>query len=199
MIRWIGIPLISAVIGYLTNYIAVKMLFRPLYPVKFAGFTIWGLIPKRREDIARKIAETVHQELISPEVFSDTIQSIELNDEMEHLVEKILEERVKKVILESYPVAALIIDGLIAKFKGIIAQEMILHMGTITEKLADKFQDKIDLSEIVMAKINSFDMEYLETMVFKLASSELKHIEILGGVLGFLIGLIQVSLITWVF
>ena len=33
-------PLIGAVIGYFTNYLAVKMLFRPLHPVKIGNWTL---------------------------------------------------------------------------------------------------------------------------------------------------------------
>ena len=39
-LRLLAGPLIGAVIGYCTNYIAVKMLFRPLYPVKIGNWTL---------------------------------------------------------------------------------------------------------------------------------------------------------------
>ncbi|MEG0107985.1 MAG: DUF445 family protein, partial [Lachnospiraceae bacterium] len=55
-LNWIAGPLIGAVIGYCTNYIAVKMLFRPLYPVKIGRFTLPftpGMIPKGKERLAK--------------------------------------------------------------------------------------------------------------------------------------------------
>ena len=56
---------IGAMIGWITNYIAIKMLFRPYKEMNFLFFKIQGLIPKRRSEIAVSIADTVQKELIS--------------------------------------------------------------------------------------------------------------------------------------
>ena len=51
-------PLIGGIIGYSTNYIAVKMLFRPLKPVKIGNYTLPftpGIIPKRKDKLAEAI------------------------------------------------------------------------------------------------------------------------------------------------
>ncbi|TDL94147.1 DUF445 family protein [Macrococcus brunensis] len=68
--------LIGAVIGGFTNYIAIKMLFRPYKPVYLFGrqlpFTP-GLIPKRRHELSQKIGEMVTRHLLTPEVFKEKI------------------------------------------------------------------------------------------------------------------------------
>ncbi len=57
--NWINIvsgPVLGAVIGYFTNYIAVKMLFRPYRPVRLGRWTLPftpGVIPRRKGDLAR--------------------------------------------------------------------------------------------------------------------------------------------------
>ncbi|HQL37778.1 MAG TPA: DUF445 family protein, partial [Bacillota bacterium] len=58
---------VGAVIGWLTNVLAIKMLFRPIRPFKIPllNITIQGLIPKRRHDIARSIGDVVEKELVS--------------------------------------------------------------------------------------------------------------------------------------
>ncbi|MBN1984226.1 MAG: DUF445 family protein, partial [Chitinivibrionales bacterium] len=43
------------------------MIFRPRKPVSILGYKFWGLIPKRKSDLARKIGETIEKELISHE------------------------------------------------------------------------------------------------------------------------------------
>lgn len=63
-------PLVGAAIGYITNWIAVKMLFRPLYP-KYIGkrrlpFTP-GIIPRRKDSLARAIGKAVGEELLTKE------------------------------------------------------------------------------------------------------------------------------------
>ena len=60
------VTMVGAVIGWITNIFAIKLLFRPLNPIRipFTPFTIVGLIPKRRNEIATTIAEVVSQELL---------------------------------------------------------------------------------------------------------------------------------------
>lgn len=63
-------PVIGAVIGYFTNYVAVKMLFRPLYPVKIGKFTVPltpGVIPKRKKEMAQALGAMVSNSLITKE------------------------------------------------------------------------------------------------------------------------------------
>ena len=71
-------PLIGAVIGYCTNYVAVKMLFRPLTP-KYLGqwrlpFTP-GIIPKRKDELARSIGATIEKHLLTGDDIRDTLLS----------------------------------------------------------------------------------------------------------------------------
>ena len=56
---WIISPTVGAVIGYVTNSIAVMMIFRPHEPRGILGFQLHGLVPKRQPDLARKIGEVV--------------------------------------------------------------------------------------------------------------------------------------------
>ena len=59
-------PAVGAVIGYFTNYVAVKMLFHPKNPIKIGGYTLPftpGMIPKRKKDLAKAIGRAVEDEL----------------------------------------------------------------------------------------------------------------------------------------
>jgi uncharacterized membrane protein YheB (UPF0754 family) len=49
---WIAVPAIGGVIGWITNWIAVKMIFRPLRPIRLLGFRLHGLVPRRQADLA---------------------------------------------------------------------------------------------------------------------------------------------------
>lgn len=59
-------PAVGAVIGYFTNYVAVKMLFHPKNPIKIGGYTLPftpGMIPKRKKELAKAIGRAVEDEL----------------------------------------------------------------------------------------------------------------------------------------
>lgn len=68
--------IVGGVIGYITNWIAIKMLFRPHYEKRIFNIPIPftpGLIPKERNRIAKSIGEAVGEYLLSPEVVVDAL------------------------------------------------------------------------------------------------------------------------------
>ncbi|KUO62897.1 MAG: hypothetical protein APF84_13115 [Gracilibacter sp. BRH_c7a] len=63
-------PAIGALIGYATNYLAVKMLFRPLHPIKIGSFRLPftpGIFPKRKEQLAKALGQAVGNNLVTGE------------------------------------------------------------------------------------------------------------------------------------
>lgn len=71
-------PLIGAGIGYITNWIAVKMMFRPLKPVKIGNFTLPftpGIIPKNKERLAEAIGDSISNNLLTEETLKNTLLS----------------------------------------------------------------------------------------------------------------------------
>lgn len=76
-------PLIGAVIGYCTNYIAVKMLFRPRNEIKVLGRTLPftpGAIPKNKPRLAKAIGEVVETTFFGEETISAQFLSGEAED-----------------------------------------------------------------------------------------------------------------------
>lgn len=182
------LAVVGAVIGYTTNVIAIKLLFRPLVPVKILGFKIQGVIPKRRDEIAKSIGETVEEELLSvDEIMDQLIEGTDKKDILEMFKTKIIAMMEGK--LPSFLSA---FSGTITKY----IEELIDNKGEalldeITEELVHKATSSISISKMIEEKISMFELEEIETMILKIAKSELKHIEYLGGVLGFLIGITQ--------
>lgn len=63
-------PVVGALIGYATNFLAVKMLFRPLNPIRIGNFILPftpGIIPKRKEELAKALGKTVGHNLLTSE------------------------------------------------------------------------------------------------------------------------------------
>ena len=78
-------PLVGAVIGYFTNYLAVKMLFHPYREVKIGSITLPftpGIIPKRRGHLAKALGQVVGNELLT----GDDLKGMLLSEEMEEQV-----------------------------------------------------------------------------------------------------------------
>ncbi len=76
--QWIATPIVGALIGYSTNWVAIKMLFRPYTQKRFLGINIPftpGLIPKERHRIAGAIGGVVEQYLLTDEVIVKELTS----------------------------------------------------------------------------------------------------------------------------
>lgn len=80
-LAYIARPLIGAVIGYITNDIAIRMLFRPRTAKYIFGVKIPftpGLIPKEKSRIASSIGDAISKNLMNREVLEKTLLSDEL-------------------------------------------------------------------------------------------------------------------------
>ena len=181
---------IGGLIGYITNVIAIKLIFRPIVPIKIPIINkeIIGLIPKRKSEIANNIGEIVAQEFIS----------------IDDILDKAITEKDKQNILEYIKIKIkLIIDdkmGFIpGGFKNIvqsfisdaIEEEIKLSIDELEEEIKININKRINIQEIIETKINNLDLYMLENLILKVVKNELRHIEILGLVLGFLIGIVQ--------
>lgn len=85
------IPMVvGAIIGYVTNWLAIKMLFRPHYEKRIMGFKIPftpGLIPKEKTAIAKKIGGAVGEYLLSPKAIVETLEGQEANEQIQSWIE----------------------------------------------------------------------------------------------------------------
>lgn len=74
VIQFISGPVIGGIIGYCTNWLAIKMLFRPYNEIKIGGkvlpFTP-GIIPRRKDKLARAIGERVHETMFTQSDIED--------------------------------------------------------------------------------------------------------------------------------
>ncbi|MGA0869065.1 MAG: DUF445 family protein, partial [Planctomycetota bacterium] len=79
--------------------------------------------------------------------------------------------------------------------RGAIIQGILDNKDLILERLEQAVEAGIDVQKMVREKVEAFPVERLEKLVLKVASRELRAIEILGGLLGVLIGIGQVAVI----
>ena len=94
-------PIIGAGIGYITNWIAVKMLFKPINPVKIGKFTLPftpGIIPKNKERIAISIGDSISDNLLTEEALRSTLLSDEKKAEIKKSIEDYLKSCDEKTI-----------------------------------------------------------------------------------------------------
>lgn len=291
-LKVIAAPLVGGVIGLVTNGIAIKMLFRPFYPVKIGKFVLPftpGLIPKEKARLAKAIGNVVGAELLDTETltkalasekiqkalyrkidqiidnlgqeertFQEFLQNQELKQAAdqavgqvgekagqyvaEYLVEKQIGQilfdyamqevmanmngmilmmaqpalerareplllKIDELIMEKCPE---LVEGYIGKEyenwmerpvkdlavhlwskKDVIREKIWECYLTLLEKKGADFFRKLDVASIVEDKINEFDLQELEKIIMDISRKELNALVWFGGLLGMVIGFIN--------
>lgn len=181
-------PLVGALIGWVTNLLAVKMLFRPLHAREILGITFHGLIPRRRTEIAATVARTIERDLLSTEEISNVLHRLDWEREVARAVDEIVDQRLKAIRLLPFS------DGLVTTLKDGLARALLREIDQRRSTLVDRFRERLDLQGMVVERMERFDIGQFETLVLRVASRELSAIVWMGAVLGFLVGVAQVGL-----
>ena len=183
---------ISATIGWITNWVAIKMLFRPHKEINFGLFKIQGLIPKRRAEIGTGIANIIQNELISVKDVISNIDRVEFSKRLNALIDEVLDKNLKKKVKEKFPFLQMFFTDKIAKDVGNTIKDIIMgNQEKIFEIFSNYAEENIDFEVIISDKISNFSLDKLEEIITFLAKKELKHIEVIGAILGMLIGAVQ--------
>jgi uncharacterized membrane protein YheB (UPF0754 family) len=199
MIGWVWLtPFVGAFIGWLTNYVAIKMLFRPREPWRFLGLSLQGVMPKRQRDLALKIGEVVEEELLKSE---DILNAINTEELRAHLA-VVIETRIDRFLREKLFRGEFLYEKILAReavqrVKRALITELVNLFPLEVEATIRQLVEKVDIRKIVAMRVEQFEFDRLEKLVYRVASTELKWVVYLGGVLGFMIGLLQV-LFTWI-
>ncbi|MGI6412303.1 MAG: DUF445 domain-containing protein [Syntrophomonadaceae bacterium] len=193
MYQYAVIPVLSALIGYLTNVIAIKLLFWPHKPINLLLFQLHGLLPKRKAEVATSVGKLVEEQLLSIDDVLDNIDTPEMRARLVNKVNEALRERLNTILPRILPsqITNIIKDSM----EKILRQEAHLLIDQVFHSDRDYITRGIEINRMVEEKINSFDVTQLEQMIKKVSSSELRFIEVLGGVIGMIIGILQVGLL----
>ncbi len=143
-------PVVGAAIGGITNGIAIKMLFRPINPIKIGNFTLPftpGVIPKEKERIARKVGEVISKELLNEEVLKKWLLKEEIFEQIEGAIENYLQEYSEDE------------TKLSDKLSEIVGKEKSMYyVCEVEEQITEKLYSKVlsmELGKMIVDKIKS--------------------------------------------
>jgi uncharacterized membrane protein YheB (UPF0754 family) len=197
LIQLIVIPIISAFIGWFTNWIAIKMLFHPREPKRILGITFHGIFPKRQKIFAEKLGKMISAEFLSYEDIEEKIANPKNLEKLMPMIEEHVDNFLKNKLSDEMPFLSLFIGSkTIKSLKKTFMQELETLFPQIMKSYAGHLQEELDLEKIVIDKVSAFSTDKLEDILYQIMSKEFRFVEILGGVIGFIIGIVQV-LITY--
>lgn len=118
---FVGPPVVGGIIGYFTNDIAIKMLFRPYRAIYFAGrqlpFTP-GLIPRNQERLAKRVSDTVMGSLLTPEELQNLARRLLQPERVQGGILWLLRLALDQVRLDKEQKTAKIVAGILRDLLG---------------------------------------------------------------------------------
>ena len=192
-----ALPVIAAGIGWITNFLAVKMLFHPKSEVKLLGLRIQGVFPKRQAALAQKLGDIVSEELFSIKEVTGKIADMATSEDFLKSLSGKVEKTLSEKLLKAFPMLSMFLnDEMMAKVSGLFLSELKELLVDLSKLLSNKLESEIDVRQTVKEKVENFSSDKLEGMLYSIMKKEFRFIEIVGAFLGFAIGTVQL-LLTW--
>jgi uncharacterized membrane protein YheB (UPF0754 family) len=129
-------PLLGALIGYVTNYIAIRMLFRPLRPWRLFGIRLPltpGIIPAKRGELAQRMGEMVGSHLLTADDIRQTLEKPAFRRELKGAVNDKLRAFLDR---DLGPLEALVPDSYQRRFRDLVTTVRTKAVGAVTDYLA---------------------------------------------------------------
>jgi uncharacterized membrane protein YheB (UPF0754 family) len=183
---------ICAFIGWITNFIAIKMLFHPRRPVQIGSLTVQGIFPKRQKALAMNLAAVIEGELLSHDDIRQAMQRPEFSARLKDRILDGFSEFLSTRLGGLNPMIAMFLDGpMMEKIKGLLDKELDRIVPGLLETATGELENSLDFRRIIQEKIEGLSMERLEILLMSIMAREFRFIEVVGAVLGAFIGLIQ--------
>ncbi len=184
------IPVISAFVGWITNFLAVKMMF---YPIEFFGikpiFGWQGIIPAKRKRMGEIQVDLVLGKLLDVKDITDRLEPDKIYESIERRLKQVLRRIVNDIMQEAAPTlwASLPVQG-----KNLVYARVEMDIPKVVNKMVSDFQHNVseilDIKELVVSHLMD-DPELINEIFLKAGAKEFPFIERSGFYFGFLFGL----------
>ncbi|MDI6605368.1 MAG: DUF445 family protein [Thermoanaerobacteraceae bacterium] len=190
VVDFIFLPLIGAFHGYLTNKVAIWLLFNPKEPIRIPiiKYDIQGVLPKRKAAIADSLADVVENELFSQNDIKKFFQENKIFIKSIPMIHQHIMNRIEEQLPKWIPI---VIRRSIMDYLSNVMMKELFSLFKQFGDYIEEVQTALPIKDIVKDKILKLNFTELELLVRKVAKKELSFIEWLGFYMGLGIGLIQ--------
>ena len=190
------LPFIAALIGWFTNFIAIKMLFWPRNKVQLGPLALQGVFPKRQKMVAEKIGKLVSEELLSVRDIKEKINQPGTLAIINRKVENKIDEYLTTTFPSNYPLMSIFVSKKIkSRLKNDFLEEVDDLAPQIVEQYIANMEGNLNIEKIVKERISLLSPAKLEDLIMQILQKEFRFIELVGAVLGFFIGIMQLGLV----
>lgn len=189
VIDFIVLPLIGALHGWVTNIVALKLLFKPEREVSIFGLRFQGLLYKRQSEIAESIGEIVERELLRLDDIKDRLSADDTLGAVCQSISRAVADAVYDRLPKFIPKPAR--EAAANLCEAALPKELRPVIINLLNDPAHEDLLRGQIKPLVAARIRQFDVGELEAVTKQAVGKELKSIESLGFYMGLGIGVVQ--------
>lgn len=193
---WI-MPAFGFAVGFISDYIALNMLFRPVHPTKYLGFIPFqGLLHAQRDKITRDYAKILAEDLFSPEILFDAVIKGPGSDKLFALAAKEIDAAIDAQTGIAGPVVVLAVGTQRYRaLKDRVVKMVLERLPSTLLEAQDYATSVIDLETTIVEKMNQLTNEEYESILRPVFKDDEPLMIAVGAILGGLVGEIQVQII----
>ncbi len=190
---WI-LPAAGFFVGYLTNWIAIRLVFAPREPVKIGPMTVQGLFHKRQTEVAEAFGRTVATRVLNADNIVTTVMESDGAAHMNRIVERRIGELIAKY--EAHPMAGLVLPE---EERPALRAELLERIQTEWPKPGGFFHtfaaESVDLQGELERRMKALDRESYEGVLRPAFQQDEWKLIAAGAVLGTIAGVLQLVFI----
>ena len=181
--------------GWLTNYLALNLIFRPLQPHPFGPWTIQGLFLKRQKEVAAIWCHMVTREILTVRALMHSMLTGPRADRAQALIRKHLKPLVEEAVIAAGPIAQVAVgSGGVARIEQKLAAKAL-------EVSSDPFEDEgfneeraQVIERLLRERMERLPPEQFQDLLRPCFKEDEWTLLMLGSVVGFFVGIIQHAL-----
>jgi uncharacterized membrane protein YheB (UPF0754 family) len=195
--QWI-LPLCGFLVGYITNYLALHLIFEPREPVKIGPVTVQGLFIKRQMDAARAFSRVIADRVLTTENLKAQMRQVDSREKITGIIEGYVQGSLEDY--EKDPMVLMLVD------KEKLAETKVDVMERVRNADLDDDDSDMgkDMSGIIkrqsehmhdhmLDNLNSLDSEQFGGILRPVFQADEWKLMVAGGVLGTIAGALQAT------
>ena len=188
---WI-LPVAGFLVGWVTNWMALKVIFQPLEPKNICGYTLHGIFLKRQKEVSEVFARVVCVEIMHVKAIWTSIFNGKLSKNFFAMLRAHTIVFTDKLVAEIEPLAVAAMGSeKFLQMKEDIAQKVVEKIPSVIDVSYEYTQEALDMENTIKTRMTKLSSSEFEGVLHPAFEEDEIQLIALGGVLGAIVGVIQ--------
>lgn len=187
------LPMFGGFVGFFSDWIALHLMFRPLHPKKIMGFTMQGLFIKRQNEVAGDYAALISKQLLTS---SHLLEELFTGTHSARVIDLVNRHVTREIDIEAGIVRPLVVYAIGGEkyqmLKSKVAERIMDRLPETMKSMESYAEDAMDIRHTLITRMQRLSPEEFESMLRPAFKEDEWSLIIVGAVLGFLVGEMQI-------